>query len=117
MCVATRSTLDSCDGVTQNPTFSPNDSLAYRIVMPFYEDGWIHVTVSRMDVNSPTTVWSGDIQVIPNPEGVWNSLPRMSAFEPATLGGLPTSFRIEASSAGRVIARASFDIDFVPGAS
>jgi hypothetical protein len=117
MCVAARSPLDSCDGVAQNPTFTPNDTLAYRIVMPFYEDGWIHVTLSTMDGDSPTIVWTGDIQVIPNPYGVWNSLPPMSAFKPSAQGSLPTSFRIEASSAGRVIARTSFDIDFVPGAS
>lgn len=117
MCVAARSPLDSCDGVAQNPTFTANDPLAYRIVMPFYEDGWIHVTLSMVDGNSPTIVWTGDIQVIPNPYGVWNSLPPMSAFKPAAQGSLPTSFRIEASSAGRVIAWTSFDIDFVPGAS
>ena len=117
MCVAARSPLDSCDGVAQNPTFTPNDSLAYRIVMPFYQDGWIHVTLSRMDGNSATAVWTGDIQVIPNPYGVWNSMPRISDFRPSTQGSLPSSFRIEAASAGRVIARTSFDIDFVPGAS
>lgn len=110
MCVAAVKSLDSCDGVAPNPTFAAGDSLVYRIVMPFYEDGYVHVTISRMDGSSPSIVWTSDIQVIPNPSGVWNRIGPVVVLK-APQAGVPTTFQIQASSAGRVIAQSGFEID------
>ncbi len=109
ICFSAQAIINSCAAAGQDPTFYQDQTVAFRIEMPFYADGWIHIQVSKMAGDSGTTVRELDIQVMANPDGDWNSIGPAAGLKP-NAGGQMTTYWVDAYSEGRHIAQGAFQV-------
>ena len=66
--------LQTCSGATQKPTFYAGDDITYYIQMPFPSEAYVHIHVSSLNAGVAVPVPDVDIQVIQNPDGVYNRI-------------------------------------------
>jgi hypothetical protein len=79
--------IDTCNGVAGSPTFYSDQGISFYIQMPFYADAYVYLQVSRLDGSVSTVVREFDIQVIPNPAGVYNEIGPAAALNGAATDG------------------------------
>lgn len=111
ICIAAVASLSSCDGVPAHPSVTPQTALAFFIESPIYEDLYVHVTVTRVAGNvAYLEVTRFDVQAIPNPYGVGNTLEPAQSFDPGRQSGEAVMYQLEASANGRRIAVTTFTV-------
>lgn len=97
--------IDTCDGVAGSPTFYSDQDIAFYIQMPFNADAYVHIQVSRLDGSVSTVVREFDIQVIPNPAGVYNEIGPAAGLNGAATGGPLRTYWVNAYLGDTHVAR------------